>query len=99
MLNSENREPNKDIDELERIRMLENRMRKPGKPINNEESLRSIKSTDSKRVYSHKEKIIIFEERSEGSGDEQKIDEHRLQEELKNNRKITEYFPKSSAKK
>lgn len=35
MINSENREPNKEIDELERIRMLENRMRKPGKTVNN----------------------------------------------------------------
>lgn len=39
-------------DELERIRMLENRMRRPSKIGNppNEESLKSIKSTDSKKM-------------------------------------------------
>lgn len=39
-------------EELERIRMLENRMRKPSRAPNplNEESLKSIKSTDSKKI-------------------------------------------------
>ncbi len=39
-------------EELERIRMLENRMRRPSKIGNpaNEESLKSIKSTDSKKM-------------------------------------------------
>jgi hypothetical protein len=38
-------------EELERIRMLENRMRRPSRaaPVS-EESLRSIKSTDSKKL-------------------------------------------------
>ena len=30
--------------------MLENRMRRPSKPLTNEESLRTIKSTDSKKM-------------------------------------------------
>ena len=33
--------------------------------INNEESLRSIKSTDSKKMFPMKNKIIIGEEKSE----------------------------------
>ena len=38
-------------EELERIRMLENRMRRPSKLVAaGEESLKSIKSTDSKKV-------------------------------------------------
>lgn len=40
--------------ELERIRLLENRMRKKSKnPVisNNDESIKSIKSTDSKKAH------------------------------------------------
>lgn len=46
--------------ELERIRMLENRMRNPSKNshnLANEESLVSIKSTDSKKIVAQHQRV------------------------------------------
>lgn len=82
--------------------MLETRMRNKGKAAANQESLRSIKSTDSKKMITvHKNKKLIFQEKSNGSVEEEAdADKLKLEEEIKNNRKITDYFNvKSSAKK
>lgn len=81
--------------------MLETRMRNKGKAAGNEQSLRSIKSTDSKKIITaHKNKMLIFQEKSNGSAEEEEADKVKLEEEIKNNRKITDYFNvKSSAKK
>ena len=44
--------------------------------------------------------MIVFEERSQESHDEEHSYRGNLEQEVKNNRKITDYFPvKSSAKK
>lgn len=70
-------------------------MRKPNRPsYHNEESLKSIKSTDSKKLFGLKNKIIMGADKSEGSQDEDDSNnQHHMEErEVKNNRKITEYF-------
>lgn len=75
-------------------------MRNKSKPALNEESVRSIKSTDSKKINQFKNKVMIFEEKSHGSEDEESQYKIKLDQEVKNNRKITDYFfSKSSAKK
>lgn len=71
--------------------MLENRMRRPSKvgQVANEESLKSIKSTDSKKLMPVLHKLV--EEPHEDSPLHSNI---RLSdEEMKLNRKITDYFP------
>lgn len=66
----------------------------------NEESVRSIKSTDSKKINPYKSKLVIFEERSHDSREDESQERVKLEQEVKNNRKITDYFfSKSSAKK
>jgi hypothetical protein len=73
--------------------MLESRMRRPSRvAIVVEESLKSIKSTDSK-------KIPIFQRLAEEAREEtppQILEQLKLsEEEIKVNRKITDYFPMS----
>lgn len=71
--------------------MLENRMRRPSRtaPIN-EESLKSIKSTDSKKLVLPLHKLP--EEQHEETPHEHLIHVHLSEEEIKFNRKITDYF-------
>lgn len=74
--------------------MLENRMRRPSKAANqtNEESLKSIKSTDSKKMI-----MPLFKLQEEVHEDTphppDQLQHIRLsEEEIKANRKITDYF-------
>jgi hypothetical protein len=73
--------------------MLENRMRRPSKPFaQGEESLRSIKSTDSKKMAMPL--LKLQEDQPEESYNILEPLQHiRLsEEEIKANRKITDYF-------
>lgn len=62
--------------------------------------MRTIKSTDSKKRNPYKNKVIMFEEKSANSHEDDDDNKIKLDQEVKNNRKITDYFTfKSSAKK
>jgi len=74
--------------------MLENRMRRPSKAVNltNEESLKSIKSTDSKKMIMPLFKLQE-EPHEETPHPIEQLQHIRLsEEEIKANRKITDYF-------
>ena len=71
--------------------MLENRMRKPSKPgAAHEESLRTIKSTDSKRVAPI---VVRLEDPNEREESQLHAGNILSDEQMRCNRKITDYLP------
>lgn len=72
--------------------MLENRMRRPSKlgNVNNDESLKTIKSTDSKKAAPILHKLV---EDPQEETPPQCSNIRLSEDELKRNKKITDYFP------